>query len=47
MCSAYLPFDSEGPPPVKGCEEHVRYCDEERHLSGYTVTLQISPHGVN
>jgi hypothetical protein len=31
ICSAYLPYDSEDPPPTKELEELVRYCEEE-HL---------------
>jgi len=29
VCSAYLPYDSEDPPPSKEFEELVRYCDGE------------------
>jgi hypothetical protein len=31
VCSAYLPYDSEGPPPTKEFEELMRYCEDE-HL---------------
>jgi hypothetical protein len=31
ICSAYLPYDSEDPPPTKELEELIRYCDGE-HL---------------
>jgi hypothetical protein len=31
ICSGYLPYDSEDPPPTKELEELVRYCEEE-HL---------------
>jgi hypothetical protein len=31
ICSAYLPYDSEDPPPTKELEELIRYCEEE-HL---------------
>jgi hypothetical protein len=27
VCSAYLPYDSEEPPPSKELEELVRYCE--------------------
>ena len=29
VCSAYLPYDSEDPPPSKELEELVRYCENE------------------
>ena len=29
ICSAYLPFDSEDPPPSRELEELVRYCESE------------------
>jgi len=29
ICSAYLPYDSEDPPPSKELEELVRYCKNE------------------
>jgi hypothetical protein len=29
ICSAYLPYDSEDPPPSKELEELVHYCEEE------------------
>ena len=29
VCSAYLPYDSEDPPPSRELEEFVRYCDSE------------------
>ena len=29
VCSAYLPYDSEDPPPLRELEEFVRYCDRE------------------
>jgi hypothetical protein len=29
VCSAYLPYYSEGPPPLKELEELVRYCEYE------------------
>ena len=29
VCSAYLPYDSEDPPPSGEFEELVRYCEEE------------------
>jgi hypothetical protein len=33
VCSAYLPCDSEDPPPLKELEELVRYCQTENlHL---------------
>ena len=33
ICSAYLPYDSEDPPPSKGFEVLVRYCEKENlHL---------------
>jgi hypothetical protein len=31
ICSAYLPYDSEDPPPTKELKELMRYCEEE-HL---------------
>jgi hypothetical protein len=30
VCSAYLPDDSEDPPPMRELEELVRYCEKER-----------------
>jgi hypothetical protein len=27
VCSAYLPYDSEDPPPTKELEELVRHCE--------------------
>jgi hypothetical protein len=30
VCSAYLPFDSEDPPPSRELEELVSYCESER-----------------
>jgi hypothetical protein len=30
VCSAYLPYDSEDPPPSRELEELVRYCENER-----------------
>jgi hypothetical protein len=33
VCSAYLPYDSEDPPPSKEVEDLVRYCEKENfHL---------------
>jgi hypothetical protein len=33
VCSAYLPYDSEDPPPTKELEDLVRYCEKEHvHL---------------
>jgi hypothetical protein len=29
VCSAYLPYDSEDPPPLKELEELVRHCENE------------------
>ena len=29
VCSAYLPYDSEDPPPARELEELVRYCENE------------------
>jgi len=29
VCSAYLPYDSEDPPPSKELEELVQYCENE------------------
>jgi hypothetical protein len=29
VCSAYLPYDSEDPPPTKEFEDLVRYCEKE------------------
>jgi hypothetical protein len=29
VCSAYLPYDSEEPPPSKELEDLVRYCETE------------------
>ena len=29
VCSAYLPFDSEDPPPTREFKELVRYCEEK------------------
>jgi len=29
VCSAYLPYDSEDPPPSKELEDLVRYCENE------------------
>ena len=29
FCSAYLPYDSEDPPPSKEFEELMRYCESE------------------
>jgi len=29
VCSAYLPYDSEDPPPSRELEELVRYCESE------------------
>ena len=29
ICSAYLPYDSEDPPPSKEFEDLVRYCEKE------------------
>jgi len=35
VCSAYLPYDSEHPPPSKELEEFVRYCENENlYLQG-------------
>jgi hypothetical protein len=31
ICSAYLPYDAEDPPPTKELEELIHYCDGE-HL---------------
>jgi hypothetical protein len=28
VCSAYLPYDSEDPPPIRELEELVRYCEK-------------------
>jgi hypothetical protein len=30
ICSAYLPYDSEDPPPTRELEELVRYCEKEK-----------------
>jgi hypothetical protein len=37
VCSAYLPYDSEDPPPSRELEELVRYCENEdiQLLVGY------------
>jgi hypothetical protein len=32
ICSPYLPYDSEDPPPSKELEELVRYYEEHLHL---------------
>jgi hypothetical protein len=32
VCSAYLPYDSEDPPPSRELEELVRYCENEIQL---------------
>jgi hypothetical protein len=29
VCSAYLPYDSKGPPPSRELEELVQYCENE------------------
>ena len=29
VCSAYLPFDSEDPPPSREMEKLLRYCENE------------------
>jgi hypothetical protein len=29
VCSAYLPYDSEDPPPTKEFKELMRYCENE------------------
>jgi len=29
ICSAYLPYDSEDPPPSREMEELVRYCEND------------------
>ena len=29
VCSAYLPYDSEDPPPYRELEELLRYCENE------------------
>jgi hypothetical protein len=29
VCSAYLPYDSDDPPPTKVLEEIVSYCEEK------------------
>jgi len=29
VCSAYLPYDSEDPPPSREIEEIMRYCENE------------------
>jgi hypothetical protein len=33
VCSAYLPYDSEDPPPTKELEDLVRYCEKEKKSS--------------
>ena len=41
VCSAYLPYDSEDPPPFKELEEPVRYCGN-KNLSGGGVQIQCT-----
>jgi hypothetical protein len=36
-CSAYLPYDSEDPPPSREFEELLRYCEEENKFTPYGV----------
>jgi hypothetical protein len=32
VCSAYLPYDSEDPPPPREFEELMNYCPEEKSI---------------
>jgi hypothetical protein len=55
ICSAYLPYDAEDPPPTKELGELIHYCDRE-HLrlitgcdsnpSGALVRRQGSREGI-
>ena len=46
VCSAYLPYDSEHPPPSKELEEFVRYCENENlYLVGGATLMRTIAHG--
>ena len=46
ICSAYLPFDSEDPPPTREYDELVYYCEEKTLYLVIGCDSQLLPYGV-
>jgi hypothetical protein len=44
ICFAYLPYDSEDPPPSKELEELVRYCENENLYPWGVTPMHIIVH---
>jgi len=44
VCSVYLPYDSEDPPPSRELEELVRYCGDENFYFNCGVRLQYTSY---